>query len=108
MNTGVVLLTLSDDIPTEGELVDATLSTLIVGISKIGSAVGVAGKVIIGSPKESTLEGGVGIISMLGAGMENGGGPVIVGNAIEGRPIDGRVKSGRVTEGNWTPPSRLA
>ncbi len=108
MNTGVVLLTLSDGIPTEDELVDSTLSTLIVGVSKIGSAVGVAGKVMIGSPKESTLDGGVGIISMPGAGMENGGGPVVVGNATGGKLVDGRVNSGKVTEGKRTPPSRLA
>lgn len=93
-------MTLDDETPTEGKLVGETLSTLFVGISKIGSAVGVAGKVMIGRPKESTLDGGVGIMSRLGSGMENGGGPVIAGNPVEGKPSDGRPDAGVVKEGS--------
>ena len=95
-------MTLDDGTPTKGKgkLVDETLSILFVGMSKIGSAVGVAGKVIIGRPKASTLDGGVGIMSTLGSGMENGGGPVIAGNPIEGKLSDGRLDAGVVKEGS--------
>lgn len=61
-----------------------------MGTSNVRSAVGVAGKLIIGRPKESTLDTGVGISSMLGTGMVNGGGPVIVGNPIDSGFIEGR------------------
>lgn len=94
-NPGVVL---------EGKAVGEMLSALFVGISKIGRPVGVGGKVIIGRPKESTMDGGVGIESRLGIGMENGGGPVIAGNPTEGMLRDGRVEEigdmvGSVAEG---------
>lgn len=64
-----------------------------IGTPKVGSAVGVAGKLTIGRPKESTLDGVVGTKSMLGTGTENGGGPVIAGNPIEDEVSEG-VKLG--------------
>ena len=45
----------------------------------------------IGRPKESTPGGAVGISSMTGNGMENGGGPVIAGNLVEGKVSEGRL-----------------
>lgn len=92
--TGNELVT--DDAPIAGKPVDVTLSTLFVGISKIGNPLGVAGNVMSGRPKESTADGGVGIESMMGAGMANRGGPVIAG---KGKLGDGRIESGLVTEG---------
>lgn len=74
---------------------------------KIGRAVGVAGKLIIGRPKESTLGGVAGTMSMLGVGMKNGGGPVIVGISINEKLSEGIDKLGMVAEGRLTDP-RLA
>ena len=105
-----------DGITNGGMLKDGagTLSTLFEGVLKMGRAVGVAGKLMIGRPKESALGGVIGIISMVGDGMTNGGGPVIVGGAIddklrggterlgivaEGRLIDARLADGTVTDG---------
>lgn len=104
----LLLLTLGDGISKDVKLNGTALSTLFVGILKIGSAVGVAGKLIIGSPKELTMGGAVGIESILGNGMESGGGPVVAGSPIEGILTGGSDDSGTVTEGNWTPPWRLA
>ena len=104
----LLLLTLGDGISKDVRLNDTVLSTLFVGILKIGSAVGVAGKLIIGSSKELTMGGAVGIESILGNGMESGGGPVVAGSPIEGILTSGSDDSGTVTEGNWTPPWRLA
>lgn len=74
----------------EGMLVDGDSGNLFVGIPKIGSAVGVAGKPTIGRPKESTLEGVIGTESMLGTGTENGGGSVTAVNPIEDEVSEGR------------------
>ena len=97
----------TDGTPTGGKLGVGTLSTLFVGILKIGRAVGVAGKLIIGRPKESTAGGVGGTMSMLGVGMKNGGGPVIVGISIEGKLSEGMDRSGMVAEGRLADP-RLA
>lgn len=64
-----------------------------MGIPKIGSAVGVAGKLTIGRPKESTLDVVIGTMSMLGTGTENGGESVIAVNPIEDEVSEG-VKLG--------------
>ena len=74
----------------DGRLVEGGIGNLFVGIPKIGSAVGVAGKPTIGRPKESTPDGMVGIRSMLGTGTENGGGSV---TAV--KPIKYEVSEGR-------------
>lgn len=69
---------------------DGVLGTLFVGTANIGSAVGVAGKLTIGRPKESTLDGVIGTKSMLGTGTKNGGGSVIAVNPIEEEVSEGR------------------
>lgn len=74
----------------DGRLVEGGIGNLFVGIPKIGSAVGVAGKLTIGRPKESTPDGVIGIRSMLGTGTENGGGSVTAANPIEYEVSEGR------------------
>ena len=76
-------------IPKDTKLDPGTLSTLFVGIPKTGSpVVGIAGKLIIGRPKESRLGAAVGSSpSTPGGGMEKGGGPVIEGN----NPVESEV-----------------
>ena len=105
LRLGDVIVT--DGTPTDGKFGVRALSTLFVGMLKIGRAVGVAGKLIIGRPKESTLGGVAGTMSMLGVGMENGGGPVIVGISINGKLSEGMDRLGMVAEGRLTDP-RLA
>lgn len=80
-------------------LLDGIISTLSGGTSKVKSAVSAVGNLIIGRPKESTLDRGTRISSLLGIGMENGGGPVIVGNTIDRKVSEGWPRSGRIVEG---------
>lgn len=55
---------------------------------------------IIGSPQASTLVDGIGILSMIGIGMDDGGAPVMVGRAIEGRLMrEGRESSQSIAGG---------
>lgn len=107
VNPTVILLTLSDATATADKLLDGRLSALTVGMLKIGSGVGFPGNVMIGRPKESTLDGGVGIASMLGAGIESDGGPVIVGSPVEGKLSGGRDRTGMIAEGRLRGPRML-
>lgn len=98
-NPEAVPSTPGEAIPKEAKLDPGTLSTLFVGIPKIGSPVGVAGKLIIGRPKESTIGAAVGSPSMLGGGMEKGGGLVIIGKVVESEGSGAKDGEGGVAEG---------
>ena len=91
--------TATENTLTYGALSSGTLSTLTEGIARSGGSVGVAGKLIMGRPNESTGGGSVGSISMLGDGMINDGGPVIEGISIEDNVTEGRDVSGIVSDG---------
>ena len=109
-NPEAVPSTLGEATPKDTKLDPVTLSILFVGTPKIGSPVGVAGKLMIGRPKESTLGATVGSPSMLGGGMEKGGGLVIIGVVVGSGGRDGegmlalfgRVGYGRLNEKDVT------
>ena len=91
--------TVTDGKFTYGAVISGTLSTLFEGIAKTRGLVGVAGKLSIGRPNESTGGGSVGSISMLGDGMINDGGPVIEGVPNEDKVTEERNMPGVVSEG---------
>ena len=93
-NPEAVPSTLGEPTLKEAKVDPGTLSILFVGTPKIGSPVGVAGKLMIGRPKESTLGATVGSPSMLGGGMEKGGGLVIIGMVVESDGSGGRDGEG--------------
>ena len=70
-----------------------TVSAFTDGMAKTRGPVGVAGKLNMGRPNESTGAGSVGSkMSMLGEGMRSDGSPVIDDCSIEDRLIEGRVE----------------